>query len=192
MKIVSEKKFNDLLFYLVSAFRDSGVVETKLMKLLYFTEANYYKSNNERLTRVNYFKNHYGPTPDFTVLRRAKKNLKKFLSIEVKDFNDRKITVYKVKDKNYSYSLMEKEMEEANKVFRIYSVLPSQQLSEISHLDPPFLAADEKIDFNYVNYRKEIEENFEPPFSMEERKSFDKDVSEDGFMKLFEYAKGRP
>ena len=37
------KKFKDLLFFLTAKFGSDGVVETKLMKLLYFAEANFYK-----------------------------------------------------------------------------------------------------------------------------------------------------
>lgn len=191
--INKEKKFNDLLFYIVAAFKEKGVVETKLMKLLYFTEANYYKSNKKTVTGVAYFKNIYGPTPDVKVLDEAKRSLGKFLVVRKKKYNEREITVYEVVNKNYSYNfLTEKEMEEANRVIELYSRLPSDQLSKISHLDPPYLASDGRIDFSYVNYRRESEENCELPFTAEERENFNKDVSEDGFKKLFDYAGKKP
>jgi len=191
--VKKEKKFNDLLYYLVSSFKENGVVETKLMKLLYFTEANYYKNNKKIITGVDYFKNIYGPTPDIKVLNKAKRSLNKFLVVKEKKYNGRKITVYEVVNKDYSYnSLTEKEMEEAKKVIELYSKLPSDQLSKISHSDPPYLASDNRIDFAYVNYRKESEESCELPFTAEERENFNKDASEDGFIKLFDYARKRP
>lgn len=184
------KKFSDLLFYLVANFEEEGVVETKLMKLLYFAEANYYKNNRETITGVDYFKNIYGPTPDIKVLNKTKKELKNFLSVKRKPYNEKYITVYKITNKDYSYnSLTEKEMEEAGKTFELYNRLPSGQLSKISHLDPPYLAAEKKIDFRYVSYRKDSEEDYEPAFSLKEGEKFKKDLSRESLGKLFDYAK---
>lgn len=187
------KKFCDLLLYIISKFEIQGVVETKLMKLLYFAEANYYVKNGEIISGVDYFKNFFGPTPDVKILKRAEEKLSKFLSIEKKRYKGKNIRIYKIKNDDYSYSsLTEKEMKEIDLMLELYSDLPSEDLSKISHLDPPYLAVEprERIDFSYTAYRKS-EEDFEEPLSPEDQKkcaaSLFKD--EDNIAKLFDYAK---
>ncbi len=183
------KKFNDLIFYLVAKFGDRGVVETKLMKLLYFSEANYYERRNRTISDIAYFKNNYGPTPDFKVLQEALKSLKNFIEVEEKIFNKRKIKIFKVVNKDYSYSSLEEgERQEIDNTFDLYGDLPSNQLSKLSHLDPPFLASDREILFRYVRHRKE-EEDQERAFSSEEAKKFKEDLGSENLERLFNYAK---
>ncbi len=183
------RKFNDLIFYLVAKFGDRGVVETKLMKLLYFSEANYYERRNRTISGIAYFKNNYGPTPDFKVLQETLSSLKDFIKVEKKTFNKRKIKIFRVINKDYSYgNLEEDERQEIDKTFDLYGDLPSDQLSKLSHLDPPFLASDKEILFRYVRHRKE-EENQEEAFSLEESEKFKEDLKSENLERLFNYAK---
>ena len=182
------KKFNDLVFYLIAKFGDGGVVETKLMKLLYFSEAHYYEKKNRTISNISYFKNNYGPTPDFKILQETLELLKDFIKVEKKTINGRKIKIFKVVNKNYVCSgLEEGERQEVDRMFDLYGDLPFNQLSKLSHLDPPFLASENKILFRYVKHRRE--EDQEEVFSLEEQEKFKKDLKSENLEKLFKYAK---
>ncbi len=109
--------------------------------------------------------------------------------MEKKTFNKRKIKIFRVINKDYSYgNLEEDERQEIDKTFDLYGDLPSDQLSKLSHLDPPFLASDKEILFRYVRHRKE-EENQEEAFSLEESEKFKEDLKSENLERLFNYAK---
>lgn len=184
------KKFKELLLFIVSKFGDEGVIETKLMKLLYFVEAEYYRSQRRTITDVSYFRNTFGPTPDMRVLNRAYRELGKMLHIERGKSTGKAFTVFKVARKDFSYNLLtEQEMEVVSKTIDLYGKLPSARLVVLSHFDPPYLAAKPKreIDFKFTLYRRETEQDFEEPISKEEQESVAKDISVDALSSFFDH-----
>jgi len=188
----SPKKFSELLLYIVAKFKEEKVAETKLMKLLYFTEANFYRINKKTITNIDFYKNHFGPTPDFKIFKKAVELLGPYLKREEKSIENGKIVLYSIKNTNYKYqNLTGEEMNEADKVFDMYSRLSSEELSRIAHFDPPYLAAKEmkdRIKFNFVIYRKDREEDKEISFSDEEQKEFANQIPKDVIEKLLDYA----
>jgi len=188
--VKNERKFKELVLYLVSKFGERGVVETKLMKLLYFAEAEYFKAQKRTITGIDYFRNNFGPTPDARVLSRIYSNLGTLIQREKKVANKKAFTVFRVAKKDFTYkNLTEREKETIEKTLKLYGSLPTGRLITLSHFDPPYLAAQEKkrIDFKFVFYRKDSEQDFEEGASADEQKAIAGDISEDNLTRFFDY-----
>jgi len=192
MRIRTSQKFSELLLYLIAKAGNIGVVETKLMKLLYFSDAEYFNRRKKSISGVDYFRNHFGPTPDMRVITRAYQELSDVVAKEERTHNGKKMTVVRVKSKDFSYKVLtEEEMEVANEICKIYSNLSAVQLSDLSHLDPPYLAAKPKgkIDFKFVLYRKHTELDVEESANEEDQRQVAADISDDSLARLFEHVR---
>lgn len=156
----SLRKFAELLVYVVGNFHNNTLAETKLWKLLYFCEADFFEKNQRTITGVDYYKNKYGATPDKKVIDRILSKInKKYITIEeIKKSDGRKIKIFKpVEGVNFKYNaLSADEIAGAQKTCQQYYNLPVNNIIVLAHEDPPYLGAKpkEKIDFNFVNYRE--------------------------------------
>lgn len=188
---VSYEKFKELLYFVIAANSPDGVLETKLWKLLYFSEADFFEQKKQRITKVAYYKNHFGPTPDIKVIKEALSELKSYVKAEkIKLKDGRTITLFKtIKDMQYKYTSIP-ERETTQRTCEKYFHLGVNDICVLAHKDPPYLGANkhEEIDFKFVIYRAEeseeatLEEEIEEPASTE-------NVSSEAARRILAYAR---
>lgn len=186
----SLEKFKELLIYIVKNFNDNETLtETKLWKLLYFCDADFFEKNKKTITGIDYYKNLYGPTPDKKVVDAVLGEIKDYVKIEkLKKPGGKIITLYKPR-KDYNYKLIcADEIVETNKTCEKYYRLPVSSITALAHKDPPYLGVEmkEKIDFNFVNYRedKDVEE-----IDNKDKSSYGGAISDEAVKKLLAYVK---
>jgi transcriptional regulator with XRE-family HTH domain len=163
-------KFKEVLLYVLSKVGSKpNVGESVLYKLLYFIDFNYYEKYEEQLIGATYIRNNYGPTP------------KEFIKI-VEDMEGKDLA--KVQDNYFQYpqtkylplrkpdlsKINAREQKVIDDVINSLSDMNAKQISEYSHNDIPWIAADDGqiIDYESVFYR-------EFPYSM--RTYSDEDLS---------------
>lgn len=153
------EKFKELLIYIVKNFNDNETLtETKLWKLLYFCDADFFEKHKKTITGIDYYKNIYGATPDKKVIDKVLPKIKEYVKIEkLKKPDGRTIRLYKPhKDYHYKF-LSANEIVETRETCEKYYRLPVSSVTALAHKDPPYLGAKmkEKVDFNFVNYRED-------------------------------------
>jgi uncharacterized phage-associated protein len=189
----NHQKFYDLLLYLIAQTPEGEMGSTRLMKLLYFVESEYYLTHGQTLSGETYYCNHHGPTVDVKVLEDdALNDLKTFLTKDERDNGgDSKSKIYKLISKQFTYpNLTEEEVECIDTVFQKYKHLSARELRELSHADPPFLAADKHapIDFSYVRFRQD-EEDLEGDFTPEQQEEFKSQIPDEAVKRLFDHVR---
>jgi hypothetical protein len=184
------EKFKELLIYIVKNFNDNETLtETKLWKLLYFCEADFFEKNKKTITGVDYYKNIYGATPDKKVIDRILPKTKDYVKTEkIKKPDGKIITLYKP-GKDYHYEVLSAdEIMEIQKTCAKYCRLPVSSITVLAHKDPPYLGVKmkEKIDFNFVNYRedKDTEE-----IECEDKSLYQGKISDEAAEKLLAYVR---
>lgn len=155
----SLEKFKELLIYIVKNFNDNETLtETKLWKLLYFCDADFFEKHRKTITGIDYYKNNYGATPDKKIIDKAIPKIKDYVKVEkIKKPDGRTIKLYKPQA-DYKYqALSANEIEEARSTCEKYYRLSVQDISVLAHKDPPYLGAKirERVDFNFVDYRED-------------------------------------
>ena len=114
---------------------------TKLWKLCFFAESEYFDKYSDRLTNVQYIKNILGPTPDWKVAKKA-----------IAD--NEKIESYKWLDENKKQVI--------ENVCMRFGNLSTSQLVTLSYQDPVYLMAEKNEVVNFENvFYKDFEEDFE-------------------------------
>ncbi len=150
------EKFKQVLLYVL---REVGsrpnVGETVLNKLLYFIDFDYFEKFEENLMGATYIKNHYGPTA--TELVKIIKEMEENGEIEkVKSqYFQREQTKY-LPRQNPDLSLFTaQEIEHINDVLARLADKSAKELTNYSHGDLPWLAAEEGAPISYesVFYR---------------------------------------
>lgn len=151
-----KEQIKELIWY-IAANHPRMLKETKLWKLCFFSEADYFEKFNERLTKVPYIKNTYGPTPSNVVVRKAVEEL----------IAEKLLTV---KDGNYiGMGEMEFKFLDAKKIQSIentclrYSELNVNQIVHLAHQDPVYLMAEyhKLVNFEDSQYRSNEEDVIE-------------------------------
>lgn len=150
------QKFKEVLLYILNKIGSKpNIGETVIYKLLYFIDFDYYEKYEEQLIGATYKKNTYGPTP-----------------IEFKKIIDEMIAVAEVeivKSKYFDYPqtkylphrkanlhiLSGEELEHIDNELNRLSDMNASEISNYSHKDVPWLAAEEGgiIDYESVFYR---------------------------------------
>lgn len=188
--LTNYRKFTELLIYVLSKF-DEGVNETKLLKLLYFSDANFFEKNQSTISgNVTYYKNHFGPTPNAKILMNLYDALSDLVSREERTsdgFTSRKI---RLKSDDFTFkTLSAREIETIDSTLDKYGNLSVSEIVKLSHFDPPFLASDKhkKIQFEFVRHRKS-DDDYEAHLQEELRKAIAKDVSRSSLKRLRDYA----
>lgn len=146
-----------LLYMLEKTAGKPNIGMTALYKLLYFVDFDYYEKYGKQLMGLTYIHNHYGPTP------------REFVKVveEMKQEGD----LEEVKSPYFAYEqkkflprrsanlakLSARETAMIDSVLARYGDLSAAQLTELSHEDPPWVAAKpgENLDYELVYYRPE-------------------------------------
>lgn len=152
------EKFEATLLYILAKIGGKpNIGQTVLYKLLYFIDFDYYEKFEEQLIGAKYIKNHYGPTPVLFA---------KFI-----DRLEKKGQVEKIKSKFYKHeqtkylvnpnepidlsALSAQELAHIDWEIDRLGDLTATQISALSHLDTPWLAAKEReaLEYEHVFYR---------------------------------------
>lgn len=152
MSISKKDKLKEIIWF-ISKYYNQNLYETKLWKLVFFVEADYFQKYREKISGVSFIKNKRGPTPSYS---KAKKALE-----ELMDNN----YLLKNSDNTY-YAKNEFELKylDAQKIDAIKSTcekyyrLTTKELCLLTHKDPVYLSAEKYnsiLDFNFVDYRED-------------------------------------
>lgn len=159
----NERKLKSLILYIIENYNNSKLTETKLQKLLYFCDFNHYAEYGKSITGFTYHKNHFGPT--IKSLRSVILELEQegFLSIirQTNPYGTPQTNFAITKITQSDFEVSEKLV--IDKVNSTYGKLTPRDISALSHLDPPYVVAEdqEEIEYDSVIYRNE--ENEETP-----------------------------
>lgn len=154
------EKFKQVLLYVLTKVgARPNIGQTVLYKILYFIDFDYYEKYEEQLIGAKYIKNTYGPSP--VMFAKIVEELEKEHKIE------------KVKAKFHSYDqvkylvnstepdisyLSSKELEHISWEISRLEDMTAAQISELSHLDTPWVAAEdrEELKYEHVFYRPQL------------------------------------
>lgn len=151
-----EKLREVLLYVLDKVGAKPNVGETVLYKLLYFIDFDYYEKTGQSVTGLTYLRNHYGPTPaiDFKQVVEGMEANEDLEIVETKYFNNKQ-KKYLPNKKASLNELSASEIKHIDETLRRLSDKTATELSELSHYDTPWLAAEDgkPIDYRGVFYR---------------------------------------
>ena len=154
------KKFKEVLLYLLEKVgARPNIGETAIYKLLYFIDFDYYEKYEEQLIGAKYIKNTHGPTP--------------VMFAKIVDRFEREQKVEKVKSKFYKYeqtkylvnpnmpidlsALSAQELAHIDWEIARLGDMTASQISALSHIDTPWVAAGDRepLEYEHVFYRPE-------------------------------------
>lgn len=149
-------KFKEVFLYIINKIGSKyNVGQTVLYKILYFIDFDYYEKYEEQLVGAQYIKNKYGPSP-VAFAKILREMLRDGDCIEVKsEYFERAQTKYLPRRKAEISCLSAQELEHINLTIKKYADWSATELSNYSHKDVPWIAADDKgiIDYEAVFYR---------------------------------------
>jgi len=152
----SKDKFKNVLHYIIhSTGHINNVGKTVLFKILYFTDFNYYELFEEKLTGETYLKYPYGPAPcDFDDVVFELELNEAIRETEYGYGVYRQIKFFSNTEPDIS-ELTKDELDFIDKTIDTYSRFSAKQISEYSHNDAPYIAAEdfEELDYEMVFYR---------------------------------------
>lgn len=173
--IQNGKKLKELILYIFNNYNNSNLTETKLQKLLYYCDFNYYQKYGQPITGFSYSKNTHGPT--IKVLPKILQELEKEGYIK----RLKKQNYYGAPQTNFvALKMIEPSFNDSEKLIidnvnGSYSGLNSREISTLSHKDPPYIVTEDQkeIDYDSVVYRSygEVDEKCNDE---EAQKYFDK------------------
>ncbi len=159
----NENKLKNLIVYILSEYNNSNLTKTKLQKLLYFCDFEYYETEGKSITGFKYRKNHYGPT--IAELDEYLKELEKDGYIEIIEGNNffgSPQTTFGIKKRisDYSKIFSDSELKVINEVNNAYAALKPNEISRLSHGDFPYKATNylDIIEYSLVRYRNHGED----------------------------------
>ena len=156
-----KNKLKSLILYIIREHNNQNLTETKLQKLLYFCDFDFYEKANKPLTGYTYAKNHFGPTvmelP--TVLHELESEGKIRIHKGV-NYHGTPQTTFSLEDPGVEpeKSFDESELLVIGEVNKVYSGLTPRQISNLSHIDFPYAATEkigQNIEYDLVRYREE-------------------------------------
>ena len=153
-------KFEQVLLYILAKIGGKpNIGQTVLYKLLYFIDFDYYEKFEEQLIGAKYMKNTHGPTP--------------IMFAKIIDRLEKGQKVEKVKSKFYKYeqtkylvnpdkpldlsALSAQELAHIDWEIARLGDMTATQISALSHIDTPWVAAGERepLEYEHVFYRPE-------------------------------------
>lgn len=152
------EKFKELLILIINNCDNNDLYETKLWKLMYFCEADYYEKTGKTITNVDYYKNNFGPTPNKLTINKAIKRAKKYITVQkIKKDGENVRKLYSPLKKYDLKYISGNEIQSIQNVCNKYSKLSVNDIVLLAHKDTPHLGSKmkEKIDFSLVYYRDE-------------------------------------
>ena len=154
------EKFEQTLLYIIAKIGGKpNIGQTVLYKLLYFIDFDYYEKFEEQLIGAKYIKNHYGPTPAMfaKIMERMEKEEK--VEIVKSKFYKHEQTKYLVNPNSPLdlSALSAQELAHIDWEMDRLGDLTATQISALSHLDTPWVAAKERepLEYEHVFYRPE-------------------------------------
>ena len=154
------QKFEQVLLYILAKIGGKpNIGQTVLYKLLYFIDFDYYEKFEWQLIGARYIKNHYGPTP--------------LMFAKIIDRLEQEGKVEKIKSKFYKHeqtkylvnpnepldlsTLSAQELAHIDWEIARLGDMTATQISALSHLDTPWVAAGERepLEYEHVFYRPE-------------------------------------
>jgi transcriptional regulator with XRE-family HTH domain len=149
-------KFKQALLYILNRVgAKPNIGETVLYKLLYFMDFNFYEKYEEQLIGATYIRNHHGPTPvEFRKLVERMIAEGEIEQVKSSYFNFPQTKYLPRKSPDLS-ALSAREIGVIDQVLNRLSDMNAAQISEYSHKDVPWLAAEEGmvIEYESVFYR---------------------------------------
>lgn len=152
------KKFEQVLLYILSTIGGKpNIGQTVLYKLLYFIDFDYYEKFEKQLIGAQYIKNHYGPTP--VIFSKLIDDLEKQGKVEkIKSkFYKHEQTKYLVNPNRHIdlSDLSAQELAHIDWELGRLGDLTATQISTLSHLDTPWIAAKDRevLEYEHVFYR---------------------------------------
>ncbi|MDA2922939.1 Panacea domain-containing protein, partial [Patescibacteria group bacterium AH-259-L07] len=134
-----------------------NIGQTALYKLLYFIDFDYYEKYEEQLIGAKYIKNRHGPTP--VAFAKIITELEKEGKIETikSKFYTREQTKYLTNPANMLdvSELSAQELAHIDWEIDRFGDMTAVQISALSHLDTPWIAAKDKqsLEYEHVFYR---------------------------------------
>ncbi|MFZ2205705.1 MAG: type II toxin-antitoxin system antitoxin SocA domain-containing protein [Minisyncoccia bacterium] len=152
------EKFQEVLLYILGKVGSRpNIGQTALYKLLYFIDFDYYEKFNKYLIGATYIKNTYGPTPvSFKKITREMEENGELVEVKSKYFNHDQTKYVPVKEANVDI-LTGRELKHIDDELEKLAHLTAKELSERSHIDTPWLVAEERqvLNYRHVFYRPE-------------------------------------
>jgi len=151
-----KEQLKELIWYIATNY-PKRLGMTKLWKLCFFAESDFFEKFDQTITDVKYIKNNLGPTPDWKI---AEKALKELIGEGLLSKNgDIFVGVGNLELK----FLDPKKVQSIENTCSKYSELSPNQLVFLSHQDPAYLMSDHNtpIDFMNVHYRSDEVDSFE-------------------------------
>lgn len=149
-------KFKQVLLYILQKVGGKpNVGMTVLYKLLYFIDFDYYEKYEEQLMGLTYMKNHHGPTPrEFIKVVEQMKRGGELEEVQSKYFTYEQKKFIPVIQPDLS-KISGQELALIDDVLNRLSDKTAAELSDYSHKDIPYLAADDGValDYESVFYR---------------------------------------
>jgi len=150
------EKFKEVFLYILNKIGSKpNIGETVIYKLLYFIDFDYYEKFEEQIIGATYQKNTYGPTPiEFKKIVDEMISADELEIVKSKYF-DYPQTKYLPHRKANLHLFSGEELELIDKVLNKLSDMNASEISNYSHKDVPWLAAEEGdiIDYESVFYR---------------------------------------
>ena len=158
------QKFKEVLLYILNKVGSKpNIGETVIYKLLYFIDFDFYELFEEQLIGATYMKNEYGPTPvEFKKIIDEMIKNEEIELVESKYFTYPQRKYLPLRDPELKI-LNGRELNLIETVLDRFSDMNATQISEYSHKDVPWLAAENGsyIEYESVFYRT-------PEFSVRE------------------------
>lgn len=151
-------KFKQVLLYVLEKTAGKpNVGMTVLYKLLYFIDFDYFEKYEQQLMGLTYIKNHHGPTPrEFVKVVEEMKKTGELEEVKSRYFtyDQRKFLPLRRADLSL---LTAQELKMIDSVLGRYADKSATELSNLSHEDTPWMAAEsgENIEYDHVFYRPE-------------------------------------
>ena len=138
--IQDTSKFKQMLIYILAKFNAHGLPKTKLAKLLYLSDFNYYYNNLESISNVHYKCNDYGPLAEPFLETVDEMIDKGELHIDVLDKGAQMLYLSKsVNPKDYDkLSIEEKHI--IDSICKKWKDANSQELVNFTHGQKPWMA----------------------------------------------------
>lgn len=174
----NKKKLKDLILYVIQHYNNQKLTETKLQKILYFCDFNYYSEVGRSITGSSYRKNRFGPT--IMNLPEILDELKKEGLINIlkgSNYYGSPQTIFSLanSDIDTSSSFSESEKLVIQGVNESYKNLNPSEISKLSHADFPFVATravGSVINYELVYYREGPEERIDLEDDIETKEYF--------------------
>lgn len=141
-EIKDTTKFKQMFMYILSKFSEHGLPKTKLAKLLYLCDFNYYYNYLSSISNVDYKCKEYGPLAEPFLETIDDMAQKGELHIDILDGGAQILTLSKsvlIKD----FALLDDEKQIIDKICKKWKNANSQELVNFTHNQKPWMACRE-------------------------------------------------